>query len=105
MSIGQKKTRGRSGRTSEKVGNREHRPEEIPREKRTNQRKSRKSWALARRKPAGGADESEKKQEIVSIGQKKYCGCGGRTSEKAGNHEHRPEEILWKKRTNQNATK
>ena len=67
--IGRKGNRRRSGRTGEKVGNQGHWLEEKPEEKRTNQRKSRKSGALTRRKPGEEADEPEKKQEIRGIGQ------------------------------------
>ena len=68
-SIDQKKTRRRSGRIKEKAGNQGHRLKENLREERTNQKKSRKSGALTKRKAEGGADESEKKQEIRGIGQ------------------------------------
>ena len=67
--IGQKKTRRKSGRIGEKVGNQGHWLEEKPGEERTNQRKSRKSGALPERKAEEEADESEKKQEIRGIGQ------------------------------------
>ena len=67
VSIGQKKTRIKSGRIREKAGNQEHRPEENPDKERTNQRKSRKSGALTERKVEGGADELEKKPEIRGI--------------------------------------
>ena len=47
------------------------------------------------------ADEPAKKQEIVSIVQKKYRGRSGRIREKAGNREHWPEENPQEERTNQ----
>ncbi len=53
------------------------------------------------RKIGGEADESEKKQEIMSIGQKKIQRRSGRNEEKAGNHEHWSEENSEEKRTNQ----
>ena len=53
------------------------------------------------RKIGGEADESEKKQEIMSIGQKKIQRRSGRIREKAGNHEHRSEEKSEEEWTNQ----
>ncbi len=71
MSRCQQKIRGKSGRIREKAGNQGHWPEEKPETKRTNQRKSRKSGALAGKKAGGEADEPEKKLEIRGIGRKK----------------------------------
>ena len=71
-----------------------------PEKKWTNQRKSRKSGALARRKTEEGADEPEKKLEIRSIGQKKIRRKSGRTREKAGNQGHCPIEKPEEERTN-----
>ena len=90
VSIDRKKSRRRSGRTGEKVGNQGHWPEEKPETKRTNRRKSGQSGALAGRKVGDEADELEKKREIVSIDQKENQRRSGRTREKAGNHEQRP---------------
>ena len=67
-SIDQKKTRRRSGRIKEKVGNQGRRLEEKPEEKWTNRRKSKKSGALAGRKAGERVDESEKKWEIRGVG-------------------------------------
>ena len=67
--IGWKENQRRSGRTREKAKNQGHWLEGKPEKKRTNRRKSRKSGALARRKPGERVDEPEKKLEIVSTGQ------------------------------------
>ena len=52
---------------------------------------------MARRKAGEEADEPEKKQEIVSTGQKKIRRRSGRIREKAGNHEHWPTKLMEQK--------
>ena len=55
---------------------------------------------MAGRKAGDEADESEKNQEIMSIGQQKIQRRSGRIREKAGNREHRPEGKPEEERTN-----
>ena len=88
--IGWKENQRRSGRIREKARNQGHWLEGKPEKERTNQRKSKKSGALAGRKTREEADEPEKKPEIRDIGRKKTRRKSGRTGEKVGNREHRP---------------
>ena len=48
---------------------------------------------MTERKAEEEADESEKKQEIRGIDQKKSRGRSGRIGEKAGNQEHRTTKL------------
>ena len=60
-----KKSRGRSGRTREKVGNQGHRLKEKPGKERTNRRKSQKSWASISK-----AEESRTKTHYLTESSK-----------------------------------